>query len=137
MELQAHTHKNYRQKTLEDEEDYTGFRAVTILLYIADGYFSPKPTPTKLTLKAMPTMRNHTSDQLGDEYIPQKFDEDGEKKIMPDVFLFCGVRKSAVGSVPIHLGQHACERFAVTMHRRLQVRSTFEKHLRLATHLIT
>jgi chromatin structure-remodeling complex protein RSC7 len=32
-------------------------------------------------------MRNHTSDQLGpagDEYIPQKFDEDGEKKIMPD-----------------------------------------------------
>ncbi|KAL1633589.1 hypothetical protein SLS58_011010 [Diplodia intermedia] len=45
----------------------------------------PKSTPTKSTvLKALPTVRDHTTDQLnpeGDEYIPREFDEAGEKKV--------------------------------------------------------
>ncbi|PLB43916.1 nuclear localization protein [Aspergillus steynii IBT 23096] len=44
-----------------------------------------KTTPTKTTLvKALPTVRDHTTDQLndeGDEYIPKEFDEAGEKKV--------------------------------------------------------
>src|SRR4051794_39766242 len=35
----------------------------------------PKTTPTKSTLKALPTVRDHTTDQLGpggDEYIPRE-----------------------------------------------------------------
>ncbi|PWY81968.1 hypothetical protein BO70DRAFT_337151 [Aspergillus heteromorphus CBS 117.55] len=44
-----------------------------------------KTTPTKSTLvKALPTVRDHTTDQLndeGDEYIPKEFDEGGEKKV--------------------------------------------------------
>ncbi|KAI2609412.1 uncharacterized protein GGS25DRAFT_214708 [Hypoxylon fragiforme] len=45
----------------------------------------PKTTPTKTTLKALPTVRDHTTDQLGpggDEYIPREIDESGEKKVM-------------------------------------------------------
>ncbi|EMR63608.1 putative chromatin structure-remodeling complex protein rsc7 protein [Eutypa lata UCREL1] len=45
----------------------------------------PKTTPTKTTLKALPTVRDHTTDQLGpggDEYIPRETDEAGEKKVM-------------------------------------------------------
>lgn len=47
----------------------------------------PKPTPTKSTLKALPTVRDHTTDQLGpagDEYLPREIDENGEKKVMPN-----------------------------------------------------
>ncbi|KAK8048585.1 chromatin structure-remodeling complex subunit rsc7 [Apiospora phragmitis] len=47
----------------------------------------PKTTPTKTTLKALPTVRDHTTDQLGpggDEYIPREIDEAGEKKVMPN-----------------------------------------------------
>ncbi|KAK7532651.1 chromatin remodelling complex Rsc7/Swp82 subunit-domain-containing protein [Phyllosticta paracitricarpa] len=48
----------------------------------------PKSTPTKGTvLKALPTVRDHTTDQLnpeGDEYIPREFDEAGEKKVTPN-----------------------------------------------------
>ncbi|OQD68697.1 hypothetical protein PENDEC_c032G02291 [Penicillium decumbens] len=42
-----------------------------------------KTTPTKSLVKALPTVRDHTSDQLneeGDEYIPKEFDEAGELK---------------------------------------------------------
>lgn len=46
---------------------------------------SEKATPSKTTLiKALPTVRDHTTDQLneqGDEYIPKEFDEAGEKKV--------------------------------------------------------
>ncbi|KAI0479022.1 chromatin remodelling complex Rsc7/Swp82 subunit-domain-containing protein [Xylariaceae sp. FL0804] len=45
----------------------------------------PKTTPTKTTLKALPTVRDHTTDQLGpsgDEYIPRESDDAGEKKVM-------------------------------------------------------
>ncbi|EPS42857.1 hypothetical protein H072_3154 [Dactylellina haptotyla CBS 200.50] len=47
---------------------------------------SAKPTPAKPVIKALPTVRDHTTDQLtpeGDEYIPRETDEDGEKKVMP------------------------------------------------------
>ena len=47
----------------------------------------PKTTPTKSTLKALPTVRDHTTDQLNetnDEYIPREIDEFGEKKVMPN-----------------------------------------------------
>lgn len=43
-----------------------------------------KTTPTKSLVKALPTVRDHTSDQLneeGDEYIPKEFDEAGETKV--------------------------------------------------------
>ena len=43
-----------------------------------------KQTPTKAAVKALPTVRDHTSDQLGeegDEYIPREFDDAGEKKV--------------------------------------------------------
>lgn len=55
----------------------------------------PKPTPTKSTLKALPTVRDHTTDQLGpggDEYLPREIDENGEKKVMPNGQL-CGGRE--------------------------------------------
>lgn len=51
------------------------------------GAAPPKTTPTKSTLKALPTVRDHTTDQLnqaGDEYIPREIDEFGEKKVMPN-----------------------------------------------------
>lgn len=44
----------------------------------------PKATPTKPMVKALPTVRDHTTDQLnpeGDEYLPREFDEAGEKKV--------------------------------------------------------
>ncbi|CZT05268.1 related to nuclear localization protein NPL6 [Rhynchosporium agropyri] len=44
----------------------------------------PKITPTKTVIKALPTVRDHTTDQLGpggDEYIPREYDEAGEKKV--------------------------------------------------------
>ena len=44
----------------------------------------PKPTPSKSVVKALPTVRDHTTDQLGpdgDEYIPREYDEAGEKKV--------------------------------------------------------
>jgi len=47
----------------------------------------PKTTPSKPTLKALPTVRDHTTDQLGpggDEYLPREIDEAGEKKVMPN-----------------------------------------------------
>jgi len=53
----------------------------------------PKPTPTKSTLKALPTVRNHTTDQLGpggDEYLPRDIDESGEKKVTPNGQLLGG-----------------------------------------------
>ncbi|KAJ5279807.1 hypothetical protein N7478_005179 [Penicillium angulare] len=43
-----------------------------------------KTTPTKSMVKALPTVRDHTSDQLndeGDEYIPKEFDDAGETKV--------------------------------------------------------
>ncbi|OCK73926.1 hypothetical protein K432DRAFT_410296 [Lepidopterella palustris CBS 459.81] len=44
-----------------------------------------KLTPTKGTvIKALPTVRDHTTDQLnpeGDEYIPREYDDAGEKKV--------------------------------------------------------
>lgn len=51
----------------------------------SSGQAPPKTTPTKSTLKALPTVRDHTTDQLnpsGDEYIPREVDEFGEKKVM-------------------------------------------------------
>lgn len=53
----------------------------------------PKTTPTKSTLKALPTVRDHTTDQLnaaGDEYMPRETDEAGEKKVMPNGQLLGG-----------------------------------------------
>ncbi|KAL2872045.1 putative nuclear localization protein [Aspergillus lucknowensis] len=50
-----------------------------------------KTTPTKAPLvKALPTVRDHTTDQLNeerDEYIPKEFDEAGEKKVDPNGYL--------------------------------------------------
>ncbi|MCJ1223553.1 hypothetical protein MMC12_000195 [Toensbergia leucococca] len=46
----------------------------------------PKTTPTKSVVKALPTVRDHTTDQLspeGDEYVPREYDEQGEKKVSP------------------------------------------------------
>lgn len=46
---------------------------------------STKSTPTKpAVIKALPTVRDHTTDQLnaeGDEYIPRETDEAGERKV--------------------------------------------------------
>ncbi|CAD6572982.1 MAG: hypothetical protein ASARMPREDX12_005618 [Alectoria sarmentosa] len=44
----------------------------------------PKSTPTKTVIKALPTVRDHTTDQLtteGDEYIPREYDNGGELKV--------------------------------------------------------
>lgn len=49
----------------------------------------PKATP-KSVVKALPTVRDHTTDQLGpgnDEYIPREYDEAGEKKVDINGFL--------------------------------------------------
>ncbi|WEW61642.1 hypothetical protein PRK78_007133 [Emydomyces testavorans] len=43
-----------------------------------------RTTPTKPVIKALPTVRDHTTDQLspeGDEYIPKEYDPSGEKKV--------------------------------------------------------
>ncbi|KKA30200.1 hypothetical protein TD95_001925 [Thielaviopsis punctulata] len=53
------------------------------------------PTKPKSTLKALPTVRDHTTDQLcpaGDEYIPREVDEAGDKKILANGEL-TGTRK--------------------------------------------
>ncbi|KAI5865110.1 hypothetical protein GGS23DRAFT_409657 [Durotheca rogersii] len=53
----------------------------------------PKTTPTKTTLKALPTVRDHTTDQLGpggDEYLPREIDDFGERKVMPNGQLLGG-----------------------------------------------
>src|ERR1700712_2476602 len=53
----------------------------------------PKSTPTKTVIKALPTVRDHTTDQLGpagDEYIPREYDEAGEKKAQPNGQLLGG-----------------------------------------------
>lgn len=45
---------------------------------------TPKSTPKSTPLKALPTVRDHTTDQLGqegDEYITREHDEAGEKKV--------------------------------------------------------
>jgi hypothetical protein len=45
---------------------------------------SPPKTTPKSVIKALPTVRDHTTDQLtpeGDEYIPREYDEAGEKKV--------------------------------------------------------
>jgi hypothetical protein len=47
----------------------------------------PKSTPSKSVVKALPTVRDHTTDQLGpdgDEYIPREYDEAGDRKIAPN-----------------------------------------------------
>lgn len=54
---------------------------------------SPPKTTPKSTLKALPTVRDHTTDQLGpggDEYLPREIDEAGEKKVMPNGQLLGG-----------------------------------------------
>ncbi|KAK3176273.1 hypothetical protein OEA41_007596 [Lepraria neglecta] len=47
----------------------------------------PKPTPTKsAVVKALPTVRDHTTDQLTleqDEYLPREYDDRGETKVSP------------------------------------------------------
>jgi len=46
---------------------------------------APAPKPAAKTVKALPTVRDHTTDQLNeahDEYIPREIDEFGEKKVM-------------------------------------------------------
>lgn len=46
----------------------------------------PKATPTKPVIKALPTVRDHTTDQLTleqDEYVPREYDEQGERKVSP------------------------------------------------------
>lgn len=48
-----------------------------------------KTTPTK-GVKALPTVRDHTTDQLdenGDEFIPKEFDDAGEQKVDADGYL--------------------------------------------------
>ncbi|KAG9249733.1 chromatin remodelling complex Rsc7/Swp82 subunit-domain-containing protein [Emericellopsis atlantica] len=53
----------------------------------------PKPTPTKSAVRALPTFRDHTTDQLNetsDEYIPRGIDELGEKKVMSNGVLLGG-----------------------------------------------
>jgi len=47
---------------------------------------SPPKTTPKSVIKALPTVRDHTTDQLGpegDEYIPREYDDAGEKKVNP------------------------------------------------------
>ena len=44
----------------------------------------PRATPSKSVVKALPTVRDHTTDQLGhegDEYVPRETDEAGERKV--------------------------------------------------------
>lgn len=56
---------------------------------IAQPQPSPKNTPSKnsVIVKALPTVRDHTTDQLGaggDEYIPRESDEAGDQKVNPN-----------------------------------------------------
>ncbi|KAL1890161.1 hypothetical protein Sste5346_008454 [Sporothrix stenoceras] len=54
---------------------------------------APVKAPAKTTLKALPTVRDHTTDQLGpgnDEYLPREIDESGEKKVLPNGQLLGG-----------------------------------------------
>ncbi|KAF2002834.1 hypothetical protein P154DRAFT_532704 [Amniculicola lignicola CBS 123094] len=58
----------------------------TVLPQTSPTQISPsKTTPTKATvIKALPTVRDHTTDQLnpeGDEYLPRETDEAGERKV--------------------------------------------------------
>ncbi|KAF1968633.1 hypothetical protein BU23DRAFT_259903 [Bimuria novae-zelandiae CBS 107.79] len=61
----------------------------TLLSQASPSQASPpaKSTPTKSTvIKALPTVRDHTTDQLnpeGDEYLPREKDEAGEQKVTP------------------------------------------------------
>lgn len=51
----------------------------------SEGAAPPKTIPTKSTFKALPAVRDHTTNQLdpaGDEFIPREIDENGEKKVM-------------------------------------------------------
>lgn len=53
----------------------------------------PKTNPPKTTIKALPTVRDHTTDQLGpggDEYLPREIDEAGEKKVTANGALLGG-----------------------------------------------
>jgi hypothetical protein len=63
-----------------------------------------KSTPTKsAVLKALPTVRDHTTDQLnpeGDEYIPREFDDSGEKKV-------------AANGLPLEGREYKCRTFYV------------------------
>lgn len=59
----------------------------------ASASWPPKYTPRKSTLKALPTVRDHTTDQLGpggDEYLPREIDEAGENKVMHNGVLHGG-----------------------------------------------
>lgn len=54
---------------------------------------TPVPKPTPKPVKALPTVRDHTTDQLGaegDEYIPREYDEQGEKKVSANGHLMDG-----------------------------------------------
>lgn len=69
---------------LREEEE---LQSTTFSPFDVSSSWPPKPTPTKSTLKALPTVRDHTTDQLGpagDEYLPREIDESGEKKVMPN-----------------------------------------------------
>lgn len=71
----------------------TSLPSQTTPAYAAPAAAPPKTTPTKSTLKALPTVRDHTTDQLnqtGDEYLPREIDEFGEKKVMPNGQLLGG-----------------------------------------------
>src|SRR5262245_40685965 len=52
-----------------------------------------KTTLTKSTIKVLPTVWDHTTDQLNaarDEWVPWKVDEFGEKKVLPTGHLLGG-----------------------------------------------
>jgi hypothetical protein len=62
-------------------------------VYAAPQTSPPKSTPAKSTLKALPTVRDHTTDQLGpggDEYLPRETDPEGERKVQPNGQLLGG-----------------------------------------------
>jgi hypothetical protein len=66
---------------------------------------SPTTTPTK-TIKALPTVRDHTTDQLnpeGDEFIIREVDENGDKKVSPNGSLLGGRQyKTRIFHMPKH-----------------------------------
>ncbi|KAL3480217.1 chromatin remodelling complex Rsc7/Swp82 subunit-domain-containing protein [Aspergillus californicus] len=69
-----------------------------------------KTTPTKAPLvKALPTVRDHTTDQLNearDEYIPKEFDEAGETKVDADGYLQNGREyRCRTFTVPLRKGK--------------------------------
>ena len=71
------------QESPRDQSDLAN-RAVPSTPSQASPRATSKHTPTKSAVKALPTVRDHTSDQLGpnnDEYIPREFDQAGEKKV--------------------------------------------------------